>query len=433
MNSHIEIWKIFEDDHLVTYAFGDMGLYKTRAKGKVVFFKKTSDIYLVETIDKSITRERYDTSYLPRLKQSLNIFRSKGTYPEKMDIPESPVKDTGTAKALGASMASNWQQAVIPDEIKSRLNKVLVSFFTVKVDDFMELIGTGFIVAVAGRNAVVMTAASVFQTVGVARRLKRLKRPAGSVEFQVQAGRIFPMDEGKIMAAYTPDKDAVVCSIKGVSLSPELGIALCMIEFQERYKGADFSHKLSLDSRPPKKGDQVAAIGFTSMKPDNADGSGEGNAVSHRVAKAMEMRVGRITGVFHNGSGKIGFPFFETDIPTDPGMRGGPVFPFNLPGSNMNACAVVLKDLSSPESLKNYSAPGRSFMGMIWPSFLLPVRTMLKAHDAPVESSLIELNKKGIVKDTGEAHKNIRIIKKDHQILSVARIARNAAYLKKDR
>jgi len=81
MNIQIEIWKIFENDTLATYAFGDMELFSTRAKGKVVIFKKTGGIYLVEKIDKTTTEKEFNTFYLPRVKRSLQYHR-KQTRPQ---------------------------------------------------------------------------------------------------------------------------------------------------------------------------------------------------------------------------------------------------------------------------------------------------------------------------------------------------------------
>ena len=87
MSLHTEIWKIYEDDQLATYAFGPLKLFRKKYIGKVVIYKKTGDIHIVEHSDKSISKDKLKDFYLQRVKSVLNFHRAKGIYPDKTDAP----------------------------------------------------------------------------------------------------------------------------------------------------------------------------------------------------------------------------------------------------------------------------------------------------------------------------------------------------------
>ncbi len=87
MSIHIEIWKVFEDEHLVTYAFGLYNLFRKKAKGKVIIIKETGDVNIVECIDKSVSEDAYYNFYLPRLKTVLTEHHHNDVYPDRTDYP----------------------------------------------------------------------------------------------------------------------------------------------------------------------------------------------------------------------------------------------------------------------------------------------------------------------------------------------------------
>lgn len=420
MSIQIEIWKIFEDDTLATYAFGDMELFSTRAKGKVVIFKQTGDVHFIEKIDKTAPIKELQTLYLPKVKQSLQYHRNNNFYPPKTDTSAlSFQKETKKVAAPEKKKSHKWSNAVITEAIKNKLNKVLISFFSATPNGFTKLIGTGFIIVANKKNALVMTSSDHFEFSGNNQHPKYLNDPAGSPQIQVHAGEIFSVDPKKIRAVYKSDTFVDACKINGVSIVPELGIALCAIEFQKDYKGPDFSVQLGLDSRPPEKGDEVIAVGF-SAPPSGKEDASLDKKNKTAITRKFEVRRGKVTGVFNMGIGDISWPCFETTIPVDPGMTGGPVMPFCITNPGLNGCAVISKDISHKKSFEDFSMPGHSIMAMIWPAFLLPYKTESKKADA-AENNLMKLIQKGIIKDVGNAYINTKIVKKENQISTISR------------
>ena len=147
--------------------------------------------------------------------------------------------------------------------------------------------------------------------------------PAASPKILIHTGKISRVDTKKIKAVYKSDNFIDTCKINGVSIVPELDIALCDIEFQKEYQGPDFTYQIGLDSRPPKKGDEVLAVGYSGMKSDQKQEKIDGKKRNIAISRRFEVRRGKVTGVFNMGVGEVNWPCFETTIPIDAGMNGG--------------------------------------------------------------------------------------------------------------
>jgi hypothetical protein len=421
MAVNIEIWKIFEDDHLVTYAFGDMGLFASKSKGKVVILKKTGDIHLVEKTDKTLSKKQFDEVFAPRIWQSLSDFQKNGVYPDQKnlmdsDLPVQAMKDIASAKD-----SPQWRNAVKTNAIQDKLDKILISFFAAAPDGFSKLIGTGFVVVAAGRKALVMTASHIFHLHGLIQTPKDRYPSTPLPDFKIHPGELFPVDVEKVKAIYHPGNSTGICIIAGISIIPEVDIALCAVELGQDYTGPVFTHQLGLDSRPPKIGDEVVAIGFSGMDSDWHHVTGDKKKPYADIMQQVEMRIGKVTGIFPNGSRHESWPCFETTIPIDAGMHGGPVLPFSLSNLTMNACAVVSADMSPRSSFNNFCVSGYSVMAMTWPSLFLPFGAEEKSKEQSAVNNLLGLIQKGKVKDAGEADKKISIVKKDAHTLVVSR------------
>ncbi len=413
MSAHIEIWKIFEDDQLATYAFGDMGLFASKAKGKVVILKKTGDIFLVEKTDKTLSTRRFEDAFAPKIRHSLTGFHKQGVFPDRKNLVDSDIRAPLGTGISGAKNLPQWRDVVMTHAIKEKLDKILISFFATSSDGFTKLIGAGFVVVAAGRKALVMTASHNFYLHGLIQSPNNRYPAAALPEFKIHPGALFPVDAEKVKAVYQPGNDAGVCIINGISIIPEIDIALCAIELEKEYTGAMFSHQIGFDSRPPGIGDEVLAIGFSGATTDWPRKKHDKKDQYMKMTRQKALRMGRVTGIPRNGDRHAAGLFFETTIPADAGMLGGPVLPFSPTDLTMNVCAVISKDLSPRSSFKNFSVAGRSIMAMIWPSLLLPFSAEPAAGASAAADNLLELIQKGRVKDAGEADKKILIVKKD--------------------
>jgi hypothetical protein len=266
-----------------------------------------------------------------------------------------------------------------------------------------------------------MTTSHNFYLHGLIQSPKNRYPSTDAPEFKIHPGELFSVNAEKIKALYQPGKDVGVCIIEGVSIIPEIDIALCAVELDKDYKGPIFSHQLGLDSRPPKVGDEVVAIGFSGMDSDWHHVSGNKKKSYADMMQQVELRIGKVTGIFPHGSRHESWPCFETTIPIDAGMHGGPVLPFSISNLTMNACAVVSADMSPRSSFNNFCISGYSVMAMIWPSLFLPFSTEKNTRKESSVNNLLGLIQKGKVKDAGEAQKKISIVQKDLHALVISR------------
>ncbi len=318
-----------------------------------------------------------------------------------------------------------WQQAQLNDDFMNRLNNGLVSFFASSPDGYTELIGSGFIILADGRNALVMTAAHNFHFAETIQKPRKHHHLTTLPEFQTHRGNIFSVEREKLRAVYMSNSHVEACIIEGVSIVPELDIALCAIKFQEIYDGPGFSYNFGLDSRHPNVGDEVVALGFSRMRIETQYVSSDKMLRYFKMMQKIEMRKGTVTGVFQNGLRQIAWPCFETTIPIDAGMSGGPVLPFGMSNSKMNACGVISKDFSTKESFKTFLASGQSIMGMIWPSVVLPFRCVFNEGGSPTETNLFDLIKRGIIIDAGDAGQNITFRCNNNGVLTILKKNQN--------
>jgi hypothetical protein len=421
MSANIEIWKIFEDDHLATYAFGDMGLFSSKAKGKVVVLKKTGEIFLVEKTDKTLSHQRFEDVFAPKIRHALTEFQKHGVFPNQKNLPELDLPVPPKEDVSGAKDVLQWRDALMTNAIKGKLDKILISFFTAAPDGFNKLIGAGFVVVAAGRKALVMTASHNFYSHGLIQSPKNRYPSTDAPEFKIHPGELFSVNAEKIKAVYRPGKDEGICIIEGVSIIPEIDIALCAVELDKEYSGPIFSHQLGLDSRPPKIGDEVVSIGFSGMDWDWHHVSGDKKKSDADMMQQVELRIGKVTGIFPHGSRHESWPCFETTIPIDANMHGGPVLPFSISNLTMNACAVVAADMSPRSSFNNFCISGYSVMAMIWPSLFLPFGPEENTKKESGVNNLLGLIQKGKVKDAGEANRKISIVQKDLHAVVISR------------
>ncbi|MCU0597789.1 MAG: serine protease [Desulfobacterales bacterium] len=420
MSANIEIWKVFEDDHIATYAFGDMGVFVSKAKGKVVILKKTGVIYLVEKIDKTLSQKHFDEAFRPKIIQALTEFRLRGVYSAQKNLPDSGLDAPSADESAILKDTSQWRSAASAGTVKSKLDKILISFFAFSPDGLVKLSGSGFIVVAASRKAIVMTTCHQFYLHKLVPHPKPTYPSTAIHELNVHTGELFDVDNEKIKAVYHADNLALPCVIQGVSMVPELNIALCAVELPPDYTGPGFSFQIGLDSKIPKIGDEVAAIGFSGTANEWQALNANADGLYAQMVQNLEMRIGRVTGVFANGSSRAAWPCFETTIPMQNGMQGGPVFPFSLSNMSMNVCAVISSDMSPAQAFNDHSIPGRSIMAMIWPALILPFSAEDKTDARVLENNLLGLIRKGRVKDEGNADKRMTAARKGPDAISIS-------------
>jgi hypothetical protein len=87
MSLHIEIWKINEDDQMVTYSFGTSSIFKNKPIGTAIIYKENGEVQLTEQLDQSVEKDKLLNFFLSRIKAVLNYHRDNGVYPNRTDSP----------------------------------------------------------------------------------------------------------------------------------------------------------------------------------------------------------------------------------------------------------------------------------------------------------------------------------------------------------
>lgn len=323
-----------------------------------------------------------------------------------------------------SSNQQKWCQATLQNDFKRQLAKLLVSFFATDKDGYTELIGTGFILSAQGKNALVMTAAHNFDFARKIQKPKRISHPSTLPEFQVHKGEIFSVDKDKLGAVYISDEHIDTCQIKGVTVVPELDIALCAIQLQEHCIEIQFKDNFALDTRSPEIGDDIVVIGYSGLKMLKQKVYSNKSRF-FQIQQKIEMLRGKVTEVSNSGLRNSNWPCFETTIPIVGGMSGSPVVYLGDADSSITVCGVVSKDISPKEAFNSFYVSGHSIMAQIWPSIFLPFGCELEGENKPFESNIYDLIKKRIIKDAGNAPENSKMVKNNDNTITVTRIDKN--------
>jgi hypothetical protein len=167
---------------------------------------------------------------------------------------------------------------------------------------------------------------------------------------------------------------------------------------------------------------EVAALGYGSLALLDHEARDDGFE-AFSVQRQLVLRRGVVTSVHPNGNCVV-WPCFETTIPMEAGMSGGPVLwydPNHGPGEQMIACGIISRDFSSDDSKTSYLLPECSTMAMLWPSLALSLHVGqgLKEKAEPVY--LLELIRRGIIDDVGDAANNISILLREDERITISR------------
>lgn len=179
---------------------------------------------------------------------------------------------------------------------------------------------------------------------------------------------------------------------------------------------------IPLDCRTPSIGDLVHMISHTEMDvsesapPRVQDGLGQ----TLKIARTVNIRIGRVTGVYEDGLRQYRWPCFTTSIPAEPGMSGGFVC---LPetGTTVAACGIICADATTDEARGNMLLSGESVIACTWPGLGLRVPDSIPPDDATPKMTIYDMIKMGRMSAANGAIEQFEIIKLEGEDCRVQR------------
>jgi Trypsin-like peptidase domain len=254
----------------------------------------------------------------------------------------------------------------------NQFRPTLVSFLGFDRNRRAKFIGSGFILGgdENGQYAFVFTAKHVFDGLSDFQKPEQKHAVSALPEFTVQ--NKVSIEPSNLKVVWMGQIGTSMMNVVYAFYSKELDIACCIVMPQKTDKFLPYP--IPLDCRTPTIGDTVHMISCAGMRssesvaPQKQDGSGQ----IIEIERSVNIRIGRVTGLYQAGLRHYTFPCFTTSIPAEPGMSGGFVF---LPedGSTIAACGVVSGDFSTPEARKSMLSSGESVIASTWPALGLSV------------------------------------------------------------
>jgi len=261
---------------------------------------------------------------------------------------------------------------------------------------YANAMGSGFVMAGDKKGAVVLTAKHVLDGVRDFQRPEQKHASSALPEFIVPPKISLKPSDLKIV--WMGPKTALMMNVVYAFYSKQLDIACCIVTPQKTEKFSPFS--VPLDCRTPSVGDTVHMVSCWQNKvsesapPQKRDGFGQ----TLEIERAVNIRIGSVTGVYEAGFRQYDFPCFTTSIPAEPGMRGGFVY---LPkdGATVAACGIVCGDNPTTEMedgvRMSQLQSGESVIACTWPTLGLSVPDSIPANDATPKRTIYEMIKTG--------------------------------------
>jgi len=294
---------------------------------------------------------------------------------------------------------------MITDPAHLAYKRLILPIVVTCTDGHYEPIGTAFVIAVAGKNAIALSAAHNFDYIAKEvdgghdtchpTTLPEFRSPVQDIQFRYTNVRvIYPDMKGEMHLPY----------VYRTYVNRPSDIAICMLNIPDNFASdVVFDQYLALKSAPPAIGTSVAAVGYSGMKILSNRKEGIEWKVTH--TEFLTRRMGAITDVFpERGPLNQPAPCFQCNIPFDSGMSGGPIIDLSHE-EEISAIGIISSDSShdptSPESGSGLSATAC----ILWPALTTKMKfETLYGINGP---TLLDYVISGLLIDRSEPEKHL--------------------------
>jgi hypothetical protein len=309
------------------------------------------------------------------------------------------------------------QKGEVP-ELRRELQKLILPILVTHIDGTVTCIGTGFLIVVSGRRALMVTAA---HNVDCVRKIEN-PHPAHhlSTLFRVEKHR-FELHKTRPRAMYYHSgKEAHKALIEASVEMPNADVALCRIKFEDDVPNdVEFQTRFGIDTSPVCINDQVIAIGYSPMKTRSIEQTG--NTIEHAFEARWQSPKGKVTAVYPiagpRGRSQAS-PCFELDVSLLPGMSGGPVMTWTEGVDGAPYVRGVARSDLGQASAGTEPTP-TALASMLWPLMMMPIS--LPDEDGAISGeTLLDLQREGEIIDRGNASAHVKFIRGENGQVTAA-------------
>ncbi|MBI4426605.1 MAG: trypsin-like peptidase domain-containing protein [Candidatus Kerfeldbacteria bacterium] len=283
---------------------------------------------------------------------------------------------------------------------KIALQQVILPVLASTPGKFIHL-GSAFVIAALGRQALLMTAAHVIREGAQLDGHRPKHHPSALPQFVNSSNTQTFLRTAKLHVNYREDESkGHLADIVHTYINDPSDIALLAVGFPSHIpEKVLFRSRLSLDSSPPAVGTSIIAAGYGDSKMsiiNNSDSDlfvfGFQHKLDYRHGKVIEL-LGRNDPSFRCGPG------FRIDAAISSGMSGGPVLNKNY-GDRIVACGINTSDISLSDARDATGSGMRATCQALWPAMAITVEHA--GLDGAIRPTrLLELVRLGFVSDFG--------------------------------
>jgi hypothetical protein len=288
---------------------------------------------------------------------------------------------------------------VISESEKAVFQQAILPVFAYRTDGHMRPIGSCWIFATTGREALAFSAAHVFDEVvrseerhdSSSLSLPDVLRPVKPRPVSLQLTRL------KALYRHTLSEFLFV-DIERVHRDGFTDVAVCELAFQpDAGTEYSFEKRIAIHAGPIEPQSKVAAVGYAGMEKTRCHVDTEGGVAWAGHFQQLSFQHGRCVEYFgtRGPRGPVG-PCFEIDVCSHHGMSGGPVLHKGY-GDEIVGCGVISRGTA-------FGGEETTMAAALWPAYSFSIDSLRDQDDEPI--TLIDLAKQGWIDDksNGPAH-----------------------------
>jgi hypothetical protein len=269
-------------------------------------------------------------------------------------------------------------------------------------------LGSAFVIAVLGRQALLMTAAHVLQEAVRLDENRPKHHPSALPEFVDSAIKKQLRHTGKVYVAYRESEGQSHLACAGQTyINDPSDIALLAVEFASDIPdNVNFRSRLTLDSSPPVIDTPIISAGYGDSKMDHSSDPKTGLS-SARFHHTLDYRHGQVTELLGREDPSFSFgPGFRINTAISSGMSGGPVLD-KRGGERVVACGINMRDMSLIDSNGTSGSGVRATCLALWPAMAITVEHA-EIDGVTRPARLLELVTRGFVSDLGDPARHVK-------------------------
>jgi hypothetical protein len=272
---------------------------------------------------------------------------------------------------------------IITDAESAMVQQAILPVIATGTDGSFCAVGTCWIFAIAGRDALAFSAKHVFDE--VVRCEGRHEREAASIPDILRARKPRPisLQLTRLKAIYRHGMDQTLfLDIVQVHIDGLTDVAVCHLTFQSDAP-ADclFQRKMAIHAGPVGSGTPVAVAGYAGMKVTHAHIAEEQGISQVAFFKQLRFEHGKSVEYFgvKGPRGPLG-PCFEIDVPSQHGMSGGPIL-HKAYGDELVGCGVVSRGTA-------FGGDESTMAAALWPAYSFGINNLRGDGDEPLTRSI---------------------------------------------